>query len=160
VVLPTALSGAAAQVAISVAENALGGVSAAVGWLEPEAVAARARELLGDPVIQETRNEPAPVAVCGDHIRHHTGVIAEWPEAGDTVPPPTDEEEDAWRLAREVQRTASEFGRLFEEWALGIRELLQSRDPKLRARGRRQAEDLQRQIERLIEIFRNLSQGF
>jgi hypothetical protein len=160
VVLPIALSGAATQVAISVAENALGGVSVAVGWLEPEAVAARARELLGDPVIEQTRNEPVPVAVCGNHIRHHTGVIVQWPAVGETVPPPTDEEEDSWRLAREVQHMGSEFGRLFEQWARQIRDMLQDRDPEVRERGRRQLEDLRRQLERLIRIFRELAQGF
>jgi hypothetical protein len=161
VMTPAVLSShAAAQVAISVAEGILGGPGGAVGWLEPDAVAARAREVLGDPVIEQTRNEPAPVAVCGNHVRHHTGVIVQWPPLGETVPPPTDEEEDSWRLARDVQRMSAEFGRLFEQWARQIRDMLKDRDPDVRERGRRQLEDLRRQLERLDEIFRELSQGF
>jgi hypothetical protein len=161
VIVPASLSSSAmAEVALSVAESALGGFSGAVGWLEPEAVAARAREVLGDPVIEQTRNDPAPVAVCGNHIRHHSGVIVQWPSVGETVPPPTDEEEDSWRLAREVQRMSSEFGRLFEQWARQIRDMLKDRDPDVRERGRRQLDDLRRQLERLTEIFRELGQGF
>jgi hypothetical protein len=158
--MPAALGSAATQVLVGVAEAVLGSVSGAVGWLEPDAVKARGEELLsGEPTIQQTINETSPVAVCGDHIRHHTGVIVQWPPVGDPVPPPTEEEEATWRLHWEVSHMQHEFGSLYEKWARQILVLLEDRDPKVQERGRLQAEALRQTIERLTEIFRQLAES-
>ncbi len=158
--MPVALGSAATQVLVGVAEGALGSVSGAVGWLNPEALKARAEELLGEPAIEQTRNEqPPPIAVCGDHIRHPTGVIIQWPPPGQVVPPPTEEEEMQWRLHSEVWTMGHEFGILYERWAESIVAMLEDRDPRVRERGRQQAEALRLTIERLREIFRQLSES-
>lgn len=160
IAMPVALGSMATQVLVGVAEGALGSVSGPVGWLDPEAVKARAEELLGEPVVEQTRNEqPPPIAVCGDHIRHPTGVVIQWPPAGQVVPPPTEEEEMQWRLHSEVTRMGHEFGVLFERWALDILAMLEDRDPRVRERGRQQAEALRQTIERLMEMFRRLSES-
>ena len=144
----------ATRVAIEVAQRIFGSLSSAIGWLEPDAVKARGESLLGDPSIVEMQAEPAPTAVCGDHIRMSTGVEEDWPEQGEPVPPPSPEEERAWALIIGLRDMRGELMDDLRRWLEQILEMLESRDERVRERGRRQLESLGRVIDRLLEITR------
>ena len=156
--MPAGLGSAATQIAIGVAEAVFGSLSSTIGWLEPEAVKARAEELLGDPDVVETKPAEVPVAVCGDHIRYGSGVKKDWPAQGEVLPPPTPEEEEAVRIQIELASLRGRFGRLIERWAEQIRDMLRSADEATRERGRRQLEQLRRTIDRILEILREMAE--
>lgn len=150
------VGGFAGEVAIEVAQRVLGGIDNVLGWLDPKAVKARAEELLGTPTITETRAEAAPVAICGTYIRTTSEVLRPWPPEGETLPPPTPEEEEAARIAREIRGMKGSIMEWFERWLRTIREMLGDRDPQVREEGRRQLEALKRELDRLLEIWREI----
>lgn len=153
-----ALGGLAAQVAIGVAERVLG-PSLDLGWLEGDAVKARAESVLGQPepdIVEVRPEEPAPVAVCGDHIRLASGYEMEWPGEDQVVslPTMTPEEARAWKLKREMERTGLDVLKWLARWLEQIRDMLRSDDEEVREEGERQLERLKQMLDRILNVLR------
>jgi hypothetical protein len=153
------VGGLLGEVAIEAAQRIFGSLSTAIGWLDPAAVKARGESLLGNPTVVEMKAENPPIAVCGDHIRMATGVEEEWPPAGESVPPPSPEEEAAWRALSRMRQMNDELMSFLKRWLKTIIEMLQSRDGKVRERGRHQLETLLEILNRLLRILHDSSES-
>lgn len=84
-----AIGNAASKLALTVAKRIFRNINTASGWVNPAALSARANAVLGSPTIISTKQEEAPIAMCGKAIKMATGVMKDWPPEGEKLPPPT-----------------------------------------------------------------------